>query len=149
MFDIAASFAPWPWWGLHAWGIVPITDGEVRRDGAGTYVLSEQVFGIGAHLSWPSPLAPDLGLGIGGFRVRATGQAEAPHIGGEASAWAALPYVRLAAGHRLSGSLGVRMAVLAGYALPKPVIVVGKDDVASLGRPWLSLTVGLTWDAFL
>jgi hypothetical protein len=93
-------------------------------------------------------LTPGLGLGVGALALYTRGEAHAGYLGSTDLNFAAFPHGRLELGlapfgdsgeKAHSGSLRLMLAMVAGFATPRPVLVFGGDTAEAWLNPlWIS-----------
>lgn len=125
--------------------LIPLATGTVSAP-EGEMDLLMVVLGAGANVHFMSPtsafsLHAGGGLGAAGFFFN--GRAAAPWVSASGNHWAALPFLEVGAGYRMSATMAVRADVLAALARPEPVLVIAEQRVASFGTPALLASISL------
>jgi hypothetical protein len=96
--------------------------------------------GTGQRQSW---LTPRVGLGFVGARIETRGEADAPRLGQQASAWLGGGYGLLGVSMRVARDVRLDLDAT-GIVLPTPAsILVGKREVGTWGAPGGLLSLGL------
>jgi hypothetical protein len=132
--------------GVEALVLVPTLPMRLEAVG-GVALVSVAVLGVGAFVAsgaprarWSAQAAAGASLAV----VHAAGDpADATFAGRGDTTVGGGPYLRAGAAVRTTGWLRVRADVLAGLALPRPVVVFDQASVAHWGRPWTAALLGI------
>lgn len=135
-----------PGWALAARLVWPISVNRIRTTGATAdvrfaYALAESRWSVS---SGERRIAVEPLVALGVARCSASGRGEFPIAGLEASSWTVAAALGLGAWFTPSERWSVGSTFRAGALLPKPVVRVSQRDEV-YGRPWLELSLGLTY----
>lgn len=100
--------------------------------------------GVGARLT-PAASAFFLtaAAGAGALISAYAGDARAPYRSASGARGSLLPYAHLAAGYRVTAAVAVRSDLIAGFALPQPMVSIDGRRAASFGEPALAFALAL------
>jgi hypothetical protein len=141
--EIALRFLPVRWLGFDVAGWWPLSAAHVEATGGSAEMRSKLVLGAG-ELRWNLPeMSFGAGAGVGLAAVDLDGRADAGYVGSTDSLLTALPFGRLAFEVRVTRGLRVRMTSNVGASTPRAVIRFDERWVASWGRPFFALTLGI------
>jgi hypothetical protein len=134
------------------WGLLPFGTAEVSTDDGAVEVRTWS-FGSGFRFEPFSPRArfrPSVGAGAAVTWMNVEGvRAQSDLMLSSGELVAAGPSAELGCGLRIAGGLALRADGRAVVAFPRPVIEFVGQEVASLGRPLVSLSLGLEYRAVL
>jgi len=99
------------------------------------------LLGAAYRLNWQHRVSPFGALSLGALRTTVEGRAEAPRESHSINQWSFLVDASLGAALQLSSQFAVLLAGHAQFAEPYVAIHFGEQQVASLGRPNLLLTL--------
>jgi hypothetical protein len=122
----------------HALGLVPVGAGAVTaRGGMAEFQWFMLGLGVSSMPVSTAPVTPALGFGIAGLMFRTRGVADPGFVGREAVDYAAFPHARGDVAWSVQKWLTLRLELLAGPALPRPLLLFGERRVAAWGQPAL------------
>jgi hypothetical protein len=134
------------------WGTVPLGSSSVSAD-EGSAEIWSSAFGTGFRVAPLSPggiLEPSLGLGASALFLRVEGvEARANLVTDAEQLVAAGPHAEIGCAVRVVHGLTLRVDLRALAAFPRPIVEFVGREVASLGRPFVVLTLGLEYRAVL
>jgi hypothetical protein len=137
-----------PRWGVQAVGVIPLQSQKLEAP-EGNAHLAFGLLGAGVHWQPSDDAAtPNLGLGIAGLLLATEGDGASGFHGLSSTKLTASPYARAGYGLSFSRSWTLRADLLVGAAMPRPAIAFedatgGRRTVATWGRPWGALGIGL------
>ena len=127
--------------GLETEWLVPTSTQSLER-AQGAALVSLTLGTLGGFVSLGPPDAGwsgQLGGGLAIAWLSASGtDAQQPFLGRTDHAFAVGPYLRASIARRLAPRLRLRLDLLSGAALPRPVIAFGDAAVAHWGQPWFA-----------
>lgn len=85
---------------------------------------------------------PEVSLGMAGVQIAATGAATPPYAGTHADQWFATPFAGIGCAYAFTRGLRLRADGLAGWALSAAHVRTPASEVATWGRPALSIALG-------
>ena len=134
---LGARWAPVRRVDLELVAFVPTTAAGVSApEGSMTLRAGGLGAGVGARLTDPgSRLFVVAGAGLGAVLAGFEGQARAPWKAADGLRATMLPYAHACAGYWLGSRVALRADVMAGFALPEPVLSIAGRSVASFGEP--------------
>ncbi len=137
-------FAVSPKFGLHAAALVPLNESSVSGQGGRVRAWAGAFAFGGSVAPWGErTFTPALGLGVAALALHTRGEANAGFRGTSDLNVVAWPHARLAATLRLSTRLRACAQVLAGFATPRPVLLLADERNAAWVNPLLSGALGL------
>lgn len=129
---------------LHASGLLPIGSWTVAGPGGQGRVWVGSLAAAASVLPWRErTFTPSVGLGVGALALHTRGDAQPGFRGTSGWSWSAFPHGRLAATLELWGPLRLRVEGLAGFALPRAVLLFDEQRQASWINPLLTGSLGL------
>jgi hypothetical protein len=141
--EAALRFFPAPWLGIDVSGWWPISTTRVDATGGSADVRTTLALASG-ELRWglgKASLATGAGLGLAVIEMK--GRPAVGYVGRDDSVVTALPFGRFAFELPFTRGFGLRMATNVGVSAPRAVVRFDDRVVASWGRPFLALTLGV------
>src|SRR5262249_27772296 len=142
---LGARWAPLDRVDLELFGLIPTTSASATApEGSMTLLAGAVSAGAGVRITEPaSRLFATAGAGLGALVTTFDGQASSPWKSASGTRWSMLPYVRAGAGYWLLPQIAIRADVMAGFALPEPVLMIAGHQVAYFGEPATVLAAGI------
>ena len=139
-FQIA--LAPKFW--LHTEALVPLSEWQVSGQGGRVSAWAGAITLGGSVAPWGGRVVtPTLGLGVGALALHTRGEAAAGFRGNSDLNLAAFPHARLGLALQLSPGIRAKTLVLAGFAAPRPVLLLAEERNSAWLNPLLTGALGL------
>jgi apolipoprotein N-acyltransferase len=126
-------------------GLVPTTGATVTAP-EGSMTVRAGALGAGAAVRLGDPavgLFAAAGAGLGALLTAFDGQAMAPWKGAGGLRASLFPYAHVAGGYWIGPQLALRADVMAGFALPEPVLSIAGKRVGFFAEPAVSLAASI------
>lgn len=137
---LGARWAPSTHLDLELVGLVPTTGATVTAN-EGSMTVRAGVLGVGAavRIGDPAGFFGSAGAGFGALLTAFDGQAAAPYKGASGLRASMFPYAHAATGYWLASHVALRADVMAGFALPEPVLTIAGQRVGFFAEPAVTL----------
>jgi hypothetical protein len=133
-----------PVWGISVRSLWPLHDAELEAsEGEARVAWTGFSLALERAVPLPTPWFCDVGLGGGVFVLDARGDARESFEAQRERLYAAAYFAELSAGRELASWVRLRAIAVAGLTAPRPVLRFDEREVASLGRFFGSLGIGL------